>query len=153
MLLTISHKTTFFIGHESIYLSMNLGTSHHPRCRVCHFDTFHKFLDVFSEWMVKREELTMSVERRILATLLQPNEHHTFLAYWAWELPMNTPGAKYPICQEVMQGVVVSNVHFEGCLCSSIVCPYPFVPSTDQFIKHGLHEHTHITPWVSRNYQ
>ena len=64
-----------------------------------------------------------------------------------------TPGVEYPICQEVMQGVVVPNVHFEGCLCSSIVCPYPFVPSTDRFIKHGLHEHTHITPWVSRNYQ
>ena len=52
-----------------------------------------------------------------------------------------------------MQGVVVPNMHFEGCFCSSIVCPYPFVPSMDQLIKHGLHEHTHITPWVSWNYQ
>jgi hypothetical protein len=23
----------------------------------------------------------------------------------------------------------------------------------DQFINHRLYEHTHITPWVSRNYQ
>jgi hypothetical protein len=47
--------------------------------------------------MVKREELTMFVERRILATLLQPNEPQMFLAYWTWELPMNTPGVEYPI--------------------------------------------------------
>jgi hypothetical protein len=94
MLLTISHKTTFLIGHESIYLSMNLHTSHHPQFRVYYCDTFHKVLDVLSKWMVKREELTMFVERRILATLLQPNEPHTFLAYWAWELPLNTPDAE-----------------------------------------------------------
>jgi hypothetical protein len=69
--LTIPHKTTIFlIGHKSIYLSINLGTSHHLRWRVFHYDTFHKVLDVLSEWMVKREELTMFVERRILATLL-----------------------------------------------------------------------------------
>jgi hypothetical protein len=58
----------------------------------------------------------MFVERRILATLLQPNEHKTFLAYWAWELPVNTPGAEYPIGQQVMQGVLVPNMHFEVCL-------------------------------------
>jgi hypothetical protein len=61
--LTIPHKsTTFWIGHESIYLSMNLGNSDHLRCRVCHYDTFSKVLDVLSEWMLKREELTMFVE-------------------------------------------------------------------------------------------
>jgi hypothetical protein len=60
--------------------------------------------------MVKREELMMFIERRILATLLQLNEPQTFLAYWAWELPMNTPDAEYPIGQEVMQGVVVPNM-------------------------------------------
>jgi hypothetical protein len=76
-----------------------------------------------------------------------------FLAYWAWELPVNTPGAEYPIGQEVMQGVVVPNMHFEACLCSSVICPYAFLPSTDQFINHRLHVHTHITPRVSRNYQ
>jgi hypothetical protein len=103
--------------------------------------------------MDKREKLTMFVERRILATLLQPNEPQTFLAYWAWELSVNTPGTKYPIGQEVMQGVVVPNVHFEACLCSSVVYPYAFLPSTDQFINHRLHVHTHITPRVSRNYQ
>jgi hypothetical protein len=77
---------------------MNLDTSHHLWCRVCHFDTFRKVLDVLSEWMVKREELAMSAKRRIFATLLQPNEPHTFLTYWAWELPKNTPGTEYPIC-------------------------------------------------------
>jgi hypothetical protein len=98
MLQTISHKTTFFlIDHESIYLSMNLGTSHHPWCRFCQYDTFYKVLNVLSEWMVKRQKLSMFVERRILATLLQPNEPQTFLAYWAWELPVNTPYAEYPI--------------------------------------------------------
>jgi hypothetical protein len=82
MLLTISHKTTFYlIDHESIYLSMNLDTSHHLRCRVYHYDTFREVLDVLSKCMVKREELSMFVERRILATLLQPNESQTFLAY------------------------------------------------------------------------
>ena len=60
--------------HESIYMSMNLATSHLLRCRVGHRDTFHEVLGVFSEWMVKREELPMLVERRELATLLQPNE-------------------------------------------------------------------------------
>jgi hypothetical protein len=44
-------------------------------------------------------------------------------------------------------------MHFEVCLCSSIVHPYPFFLSTDQFINHRLHEHTHIIPRVSRNYQ
>ena len=47
--------------HESIYLSINLGTSHLLRCRVGHHDTFHEVLGVFSEWMVKREELSMLV--------------------------------------------------------------------------------------------
>ena len=84
---------------------------------------------------------------------MQPNEPQTFLAYWAWELPVNTLGAEYPIHQEVLQGVVVLKMHFEVFLCSSIVCPYPFLPSTKQFINHRLHEHTHIIPRVSRNYQ
>jgi hypothetical protein len=52
--------------------------------------------------MLKREELSMFIERRILATLLQPNEQQSCLAYWAWELPVNTPGAEYPIGQEVV---------------------------------------------------
>jgi hypothetical protein len=102
--------------------------------------------------MIKREELMMFVKRRILATLLLPNELKSYLAYWAWELLVNTPGAKYPIRQKVMQGVVVPNMHFEVSLCSSVVCPYSFLPSTDQFIKHRLHKHTHIIPRVLRNY-
>jgi hypothetical protein len=52
-----------------------------------------------------------------------------------------------------MQGVVVPNVYFEACLYSSVICPYPLLQSVDQFINHRLHEHTHITPRVSRNYQ
>jgi len=67
---------------------MNLGPSPQAWSRVHHFDTFRKTLNVFSKWMVKREELTMFVERRILATLLQPCEPHNFLTYWAWELPL-----------------------------------------------------------------
>ena len=106
-----------------------------------------------SEWMVKREELSMFVEQRILATLRQPNEHQRHLAYWAWELPVNTPATEYPICQIVMQGVLVPNIHFEVCLCSSVVCPYPFLPSMDQIINQRLHVHTHIISWVFRNYQ
>jgi hypothetical protein len=46
MLLTISHKTTFCIGHEPIYLLTNFGTSHRCRRAVCHYDTFRKVLDV-----------------------------------------------------------------------------------------------------------
>jgi hypothetical protein len=154
MLLTISHEPTIFcIDPESIYLIMNLGTSHHLWCRVCNHDTFSKVLDVSSEWMLNREELSMFIERRILATLLQPNELQSCLAYGAWELAVHTPHAKYPICQEVMQGVLVPNMHGEVCLCSSIVCPYTMVPSMDQFIKQRLHEHTHVIPWVFRNYQ
>jgi hypothetical protein len=87
MFLTISYKTTSFIGHESIYLSTHLSTTLHVRFRVCHCDTFHKVLDVLFEWMVRREELTMPVEQRILATLVQPNEPHSFLTYWARETP------------------------------------------------------------------
>jgi hypothetical protein len=47
MFLTISHKTTSFDGHESIYLSMNLGTTLDVRFRVSQSDTFRKVLDVF----------------------------------------------------------------------------------------------------------
>jgi hypothetical protein len=84
MFLTISCKTTFFfIPLESIYLSMNLGTGHHLQWRIYHYDTFHEVLDVLSERMVKREELSMFVERRILATHLQPDEPQSCLAYWA----------------------------------------------------------------------
>jgi hypothetical protein len=85
--------------------------------------------------MIKREELPMFIKRRILATLLQPNEPKTFLAYWAWILPVNTPSAEYPIRQQVMKGVLVPDMHFEVCLCSPVICPYSFLPSTDQFIN------------------
>jgi hypothetical protein len=152
--MTISHKTiVLLIEDESIYLSMNLGTSHDLRCGIYHYDTFRKVFDVSSECMLKTEELLMFVERRILATLLQPNELQSCLAYWAWELPVNTLGVKYPIRQEVVQGVVVPDMHSEVPLRSSVICPYPFVPSTDQIINQRLHEDTHLTPRVSRNYQ
>jgi hypothetical protein len=103
--------------------------------------------------MVKRKELSMFVERRILVTLPQPNELQSCLAYWTWKLPVNIPATEYPIRQEVMQGVVVPNMHFEVSLCSSVVCPYPFLPSMNQFINHRLHEHTHIVPQLFRNDQ
>ena len=76
-------------------------------------------------WMVPSPELTMLVKRRKLATPLQPSEPRSCLAYWAWELPINTPRAEYAIHQEVMQGVVVPHMHCEV-LCSSVVCQYPF---------------------------
>ena len=103
--------------------------------------------------MVRREELSMFVERRILATLRQKNEHQRSLAYQTWEPPMNTPAAENPICRQVMQGVLVPNMHLEVCLCSSVVCPYPFLPSIDQIINQRLHVHTHIIPRLFRNYQ
>jgi hypothetical protein len=52
-----------------------------------------------------------------------------------------------------MHGVLVPNMHFEVCLHSSVVRPYPFLPSTDQFINQRLHVHVHFIPRVSRNYQ
>ena len=52
-----------------------------------------------------------------------------------------------------MQGIVVPNIHSEFCLCSSVVCPYPFLPSMEQIIDQRLHVHTHIVTWVSRYYQ
>jgi hypothetical protein len=48
--------------------------------------------------MVEREELTMFVERRILATLLEPNKPQLILANWTWVFSVNTPTAEYPIC-------------------------------------------------------
>ena len=68
-----------FLGHESLYLIMNLS-SEHLRLRIYHYDTFPKVLNVMPEWMVNREELTVLVKRRILATLLEPDELHTILA-------------------------------------------------------------------------
>jgi hypothetical protein len=114
---------------------------------------FPEVLDVSSEWMVKREELTMLVKRRKLVTPLQPSEPHNCLAYWAWELLVNTPRAEYAIHQEVMQGVVVPHMHCEVLLCSSVICQYPLFLIKDQFINERLHEHTHLVPRVSRNYQ
>jgi hypothetical protein len=132
---------------------MNLGTRHLLRFRVGHFDTFHEVLGVFSECMVKREKLSMLVERRKLATLLQPNELYSCLAYRAWKLLVDTPGGEYPISQEVMHGVLVPNIHFEVLLCSLVVSPYAIIPSTDQFIINRFHVHTHFTSRVPRNYQ
>jgi hypothetical protein len=69
--LTIYNKTTFlFIIFESLYLSMDLVTDHHLRCRVCELNPFPEVLDISSEWMVKREELTILVQRRKLANPL-----------------------------------------------------------------------------------
>jgi hypothetical protein len=66
---------------------------------------------------------------------------------------MNTQGEEWPICREVMHGVLIPNMHFEVFLCTSIVCPYPLLPSMNHFINHRLHVHTHFIPRVSKNYQ
>ena len=103
--------------------------------------------------MVNREELSVLVERRILATLRQLDEPHSCLAYWARELPVHTPSAEYRIRWQVMQGVHVPHSQFEVCLCSSVIYPYTFLPSMEQIINKRLHIHTHIIPQISRNYQ
>ena len=59
MMFTVSHETTFSIGHESFYLGTNLGTRQHSRCRFRHYGTFREVLDVISKRVARREELTM----------------------------------------------------------------------------------------------
>jgi hypothetical protein len=88
----------------------------------------------------------MFIEQQIFATLLQPNEPNSFLANWVWELTVNTPGADYPIRRYVMQGVLVPNMHFEVCLRRWVIRPYPFLPTTYQFINQRLHVHAHFIP-------
>jgi hypothetical protein len=44
--------------------------------------------------MIRREKLSMFIERRIFVALLQPNESKSFLANWAWELTVNAPGTE-----------------------------------------------------------
>ena len=95
----------------------------------------------------------MFVEPRILDTLPQPNEHQSCLAYWARELSVNTPAAEYPIRWRIMKGIMVPNIHSKVCLCISIICPNPFLPSMEQIINQGLHVDTHIISRMSRNYQ
>jgi hypothetical protein len=56
--------------------------------------TLDKERDCGSECMVRREKSSIFIERRIFATLLQPNEPKSFLANWACELTVNTPGAE-----------------------------------------------------------
>ena len=123
------------------------------RGKVQNFDTFREVLLIASEWMVKREELSMFVERRIFPTLPQPYEHQSCLAYWARELSVNTPAAEYPIRRQIMEGIMVPNIHSKVCLCSSIICPNHFLPSTEQIINQGLHVDTHIISRMSRNDQ
>ena len=123
------------------------------RRRFQNFDTFREILLIASEWMVKREELSMFIERRIFSTLPQPYEHQSCLTYWARKLSVNTPATEYPIRRQVMQGIMVPNIHSKVCLCSSIICPNPFLASTEQIINQGLHVDTHIISRMSRNYQ
>jgi hypothetical protein len=41
-----------------------------------------------------------------------------------------------------------------GCLgIKGSIRPYPFLPSTNQFINQRLHVHVYFIPWVFRNYQ
>jgi hypothetical protein len=44
-------------------------------------------------------------------------------------------------------------MHFEVSLCSTVVRPYPFLPSFDQIINQKHHEHTHMFSRVIKNYQ
>jgi hypothetical protein len=44
-------------------------------------------------------------------------------------------------------------MHFEVCICSSVIRSYPLLPSTDQFINQRLHVHTHFNSRVWRNYE
>ena len=118
------------------------------RGRVQNFDTFREVLFIASEWMVKREELSMFIERIIFSTLPQPYEHQSCLAYWVRELSVNTSAAEYPIHWQIMKGIMVPNIHSKVCLCSSIICPNPFLPSTEQIINQGLQVHTYYFPDV-----
>jgi hypothetical protein len=52
-----------------------------------------------------------------------------------------------------MHGVLVPNMYCEVFLRSSVICPYLFLLSTNQFINHWLHVHAHFIPHVSKNYQ
>ena len=70
MFFAISHKTTCIIDLESIYLSMKHDTRQHLWCRFCNYDTFREVLNVSSEWMVNRKELSMFVKRSIFAPFL-----------------------------------------------------------------------------------
>ena len=98
--------------------------------------------------MVSMEELSMFVERRILTPFPQPNELQSYLTCWAWELSVSTPATEYPIRWEVMQGVVVPDIHFEVSLCRSVVGPNQFFPCLEQIIDQRLHVNTHFIPRV-----
>jgi hypothetical protein len=152
MFLTISHKTTFWIGHETIYLLMNFGTSHHCRWAICHYDTFRKVLDIWVEWMVRREKLSMFIEWRIFATLLQPNESKSFLARHGNLLWIHQTQNSPYVGKSCMEYWYL-NMHFEVCLHSSVIRSYPLLPSTDQFINQRLHVHAHFNSRVWRNYE
>ena len=90
---------------------------------------------------------------RILAPLSQPNELRSCLACWAWESSVSTPLIEYAICQEVLVGVVVPDIHSEVCLCRSVVRRHHFLPCLDQIIDQRLHVNTHFIPWMLRNNQ
>ena len=91
---------------------MNRCTHHYLQCGICNYDTFCEAPNVLPKRMVSMEELSMFVERRILTPFPQPNELQSYLTCWAWELSVSTPATEYPIRWEVMQGVVVLDIHF-----------------------------------------
>jgi hypothetical protein len=47
-----------------------------------------------------------------------------------------------------MHGVLVPNMYSEVCLRSSVICPYPFLTGTYQFIDQRLHTHPFYSPDV-----
>ena len=71
----------------------NLESVGLPTQLVQSFDnsTFDEVLLVFSELMVRIQELSMHVEARKLATRLQPTKLKSFLACGAREPSMHTP--------------------------------------------------------------
>jgi hypothetical protein len=79
---------------ESLYLGKDFDGAPNLWIGVGDLNTFREVLFISSQFMVLGQELMMFVERRILATLGQPGEHHICLACWARELPMNTPRAE-----------------------------------------------------------
>src|SRR3954471_12493168 len=100
---------------------MNLCARQRRCCRVFDNFTFHEILLVFSKWMVHRQELSMQVKAGILSTRRQPMKLKSCFALWAWEPSMHTPGNKKRKCQQIMQGVLVPNIHLKVLFLRCIV--------------------------------
>src|SRR3954470_2481615 len=105
--------------------------------------------------MVQRQELSMQVEARILATLRQPMKLKSRLALRAWEPSVHAPCNKKCKRRQVMHGVHQPSMHLEVCFASCVICPDPIIPSFFQLIHQWLQVHIHIFSGIvgPRNYQ